>query len=109
MRDDRAALLDLAHMVEHLATRPTHVKELVPGDDHYTGYRDACAAGAGGVWLSGDVTLRPTIVWWVQFSASINSQVVSNANPRGKLTNLDLKMATVLLNYMVLEQAVDLR
>jgi hypothetical protein len=28
----RAAFLDLAHMVEHLASRPTHVKELVPGD-----------------------------------------------------------------------------
>jgi hypothetical protein len=104
----QAAFLDLAHMVEHLASRPTHVKELVPGDDHYTGYCGACAAGAGGVWLSGNINLRP-IVWQVQFSASITSQVVSDANPRGKLTNSDLEMAAVLLHYMVLEQAVDLR
>jgi hypothetical protein len=104
----RAAFLDLAHMVANLATRPTHVKELVPGDDHYTGYCDACAAGAGGVWLGGDVNLRP-IVWRVQFSYSITSQVVSDANPRGRLTNSDLEMAAVLLHYMVLEQAVDLR
>jgi hypothetical protein len=41
--------MDLAHMVANLAHRPTHVKELVPGGDHYTGYCDTCAAGAGGV------------------------------------------------------------
>jgi hypothetical protein len=33
-------------IVSNLAQRPTHVKELVLGDDHYTGYCDACAAGA---------------------------------------------------------------
>jgi hypothetical protein len=100
--------LDLATMVEDLATRPTHVKELVPGDDHYTGYCDACAAGAGGVWLSGDLSLPP-LVWRVQFSAYITSQVVSDDNPRGTLTNSDLEMAAVLLHYMVLQQRVDLR
>jgi hypothetical protein len=97
----QAAFLDLAHMVEHLA-RPTHVKQLVPGNDHYTGYCDACAAGAGGVWLSGNINLRQ-ILWRVQFSASITSQVVSDANPCGKLTNSDLEMAVVLLHYMVLK------
>ena len=106
--DVRAAFLDLATMVEDLATRPTHVKELVPGDDHYTGYCDACAAGAGGVWLSGDLSLPP-LVWRVQFSAYITSQVVSDDNPRGTLTNSDLEMAAVLLHYMVLQQRVDLR
>jgi hypothetical protein len=104
----RAAFLDLAHMVADLATRPTHVKELVPGDDHYTGYCDACAAGAGGVWLSGDLNLRP-IVWRVQFSTYITHQVISDSNPRGTLTNSDLEMAAVLLHYMVLQQEVDLR
>jgi hypothetical protein len=106
--DVRAAFLDLVHMVADLAERPTHVKELVPGDDHYTGYCDACAAGAGGVWLSGDLNIRP-IVWRVQFSAYITSQVVSTTNPRGSLTNSDLEMAAVLLHYMVLQQEVDLR
>jgi hypothetical protein len=47
-------------------------------------------------------------VWQVQFSASITSQVVSNANPRGTLTNSDLGMAAVLLHYIVLKQAVNL-
>jgi hypothetical protein len=106
--DVRAAFLDMAHMVSSLARRPTHIKELVPGDDHYTGYCDACADGAGGVWLSGDLHLRP-LVWRVPFPPDISSQVVSTTNPRGRLTNSDLEMAAVLLHYMVLQQEVDLR
>jgi hypothetical protein len=43
----RAALLDLAVLVQDLCKRSTHVKELIPGGDHYTGYCDACARGAG--------------------------------------------------------------
>jgi hypothetical protein len=35
--------------------------------------------------------------------------VISNTNPRGSLTNLDLKMMAVLLHYMDLQQEVDLR
>jgi hypothetical protein len=104
----RAALLDLAVLVSDLSKRPTHVKELVPGDDHYAGYCDACATGAGGVWMSGEAGLRP-IVWRVHFDLAISSQVVSDNNPRGKLTNSDLEMAAVLLHYMVLQQQVELR
>jgi hypothetical protein len=106
--DVRAALLDMAHMISSLAQRPTHIKELVPGDDHYTGYCDACATGAGGVWFSGDLYLRP-LVWRVPFPAEIASQVISDTNPHGRLTNSDLEMAAVLLHYMALQQEVDLR
>jgi hypothetical protein len=55
-------LLDLAVLVRDLSNRATHVKELVPDVDHYVGYCDACATGAGGIWMSGKVGLRP-IVW----------------------------------------------
>jgi hypothetical protein len=34
----RAAFLDLAHLVAQLSARATHVKELIPADDHYAGY-----------------------------------------------------------------------
>jgi hypothetical protein len=56
-----------------LATRPTYVKELVPIDDHYIGYCDACTAGASGIWLSRDLNIRP-IIWKIQFSANITNQ-----------------------------------
>jgi hypothetical protein len=104
----RAALLNLAVMVTALATRPTHIQELVPGDDHYVGYCDACATGAGGVWMSGELHIAP-IVWRVAFGPDIATQVVSDTNPRGRLTNSDLELAAVLLHYMVLQQEVDMR
>jgi hypothetical protein len=104
----REALLDLATMVTALGARPTHIKELVPDDDHYVGYCDACAAGAGGVWFSGDLHLDP-IVWCVPFPQEISSQVVSNSNPDGNLTNSDLEMAAALLHYMVLQQVTNMR
>jgi hypothetical protein len=87
----RAALLDLSHMIASLASHPTHVNELVPSNDHYTGYCDACGAGAGGIWLSGNLHIPP-LVWRLQFSKEISSQVVSDDNPKGRLTNLDLEM-----------------
>jgi hypothetical protein len=104
----RAGLLDLATMVTSLSSRPTFVKELIPNADHYYGYCDACATGAGGVWFSGERNLQP-IVWRVQFEHAIATQVISNDNPHGRLTNSDLEMAAVLLQYMVLHQEVDMR
>jgi hypothetical protein len=95
-------------MVTDLAKPPTQDKELVSGNNHYTGYCDACADRAGGVWLSGNLNLQP-IVWRVHFPPAISSQVVSEANPGGQLTNLDLEMAAVLLHYMLLQQEVDIR
>ena len=49
----RAALLDLRQLVLQLASRPTHVKEILPpGAPDYIGYCDARAFGAEGVWFS---------------------------------------------------------
>jgi hypothetical protein len=45
----RASLEDLCTLLWILASRPTHVKELVPDMPHYVGYHDAAAEGAGGV------------------------------------------------------------
>jgi hypothetical protein len=48
----RAALEDLCTLLRILASRPTHVRELVPDMPQYVGYHDAAAEGAGGVWFS---------------------------------------------------------
>jgi hypothetical protein len=103
----QAALLDLAILVQDLCKCPTHVKELIPGNNHYTGY--CGTTGAGGVWMSGEAGIRP-IVWRVHFDHAISSQVILDKNPHGRLTKLDLKMAAVLMHYMILlQQQVDLR
>jgi hypothetical protein len=96
-------VLNLAVLVSDLSTQAAQVKVLVPGVDHYVGYCDACATGAGGIWMSGNPSLRP-IVRRINFPHNILSQVVSNRNPRGCLANLDLELAVVLLQYMILIQ-----
>jgi hypothetical protein len=80
------ALRDFKVLSKVIATRPTHVRELVPGlpSYRYIGYSDACNAGAGGVWISGAKNVRPT-VWRVRWPESISSQVKTPSNPTGKI------------------------
>jgi hypothetical protein len=98
----RHALLDFAVVIRDLASRPTHVNELVQQDLHYTGYCDASAFGAGGVWFGAGKHLPP-MVWRVQWPTDITNAVVSTTNPKGHLTNSDLELAGVLLQEAVLE------
>jgi hypothetical protein len=107
--DLRQALLDTGTMIQELARRPTHVSELVAQDFDYVGFCDASAFGAGGVWFSAIKAIPPT-VWRVEFPPDITAQVVSDKNPTGALTNSDLEMAGVSLQFLALEQiAPDLR
>jgi hypothetical protein len=94
--ETRAALLDLRHIVLSLAHRPTHVSELVEYEPELAGTCDASASGAGGVWLG--YGLRPT-VWRVEWPTDVVSLY-----REGKLTNSDLEMAGVVLQYLVAEQ-----
>jgi hypothetical protein len=98
----RHALIDIAAVIRDLAHRPTHVSELVQGSLAHTGYCDASAFGAGGVWFGGDQDMDP-IVWRVEWPPDITTAVVSDKNPSGAITNSDLEMAGVLLHEAVLE------
>jgi len=96
----RAALEDLCTLLRILASRPTHVKELVPDMPQYVGYHDAAADGAGGVWFSLIDNMSPT-VWRVGFPQDITSEVVSDDNPNGRLTNSDLELAAEVMAVAV--------
>jgi len=98
----RHALLDVANVIKDLAVRPTHVTELVQQGLDYAGYCDASAFGAGGVWFGSGTALLAS-VWRIQWPQDITSDVVSYANPNGRLTNSDLEMAAVVLQQAVLE------
>jgi hypothetical protein len=89
-------------VIHDLASRPTHVDELVQKDLDYTGYCDASAFGAGGIWFGANKHLEP-IVWRVQWPKDVTDAVVSTPNPKGLVTNSDLEMAGVLLQEAVLE------
>jgi hypothetical protein len=92
----RAALIDLKHLILSLATRPTHVSELVEYEPDLAGTCDASSAGAGGLWIG--YGIQPA-VWRVEWPADI-----VELYKQGTLTNSDLEMAAVLLQYLVAEQ-----
>jgi hypothetical protein len=98
----RHALIDIAAVIRDLSRRPTHVSELVQGSLAHTGYCDASAFGAGGVWFGGNTDMDP-IVWRVEWPPDVTNAVVSDKNPTGTITNSDLEMAGVLLHEAVLE------
>ena len=60
----RAALVDLRLIVMSLASRPTHVSELVEHEPDLAGTCDASAAGAGGIWVGHGI--QPT-VWRLEW------------------------------------------
>jgi hypothetical protein len=92
----RAALLDLKHLILSLASRPTHVSELVEYEPDLAGTCDASSAGAGGIWIGYGV--QPA-VWRLEWPTDI-----VELYKQGTLTNSDLEMAAVLLQYLVAEQ-----
>jgi len=51
----------------------------------------------------------PPLVWRVEFPPEIQQEVVSQQAPRGSITNSDLEMVGLLLQWLVLERVVDLR
>ena len=79
----RAALLDLRHIVLTLASHPTHVSELVEYEPEL--------AGTG-------YNVQPA-VWRIE-----RPKDMVELYPTKKLTNSDLKMAALLLQYLEAEQ-----
>jgi hypothetical protein len=62
----------------------------------YVGYHDAAVDRAGGVWFS-LVNNMSLVVWRAAFPQDIASEVVSDDNPEGRLTNSDLELAAEVM------------
>jgi hypothetical protein len=101
------ALRDMRVLIQEMTSLPTNVRELVPHMPSYFGFCDASGKGAGGVWIGGPKNLHP-IVWRLEWPQDIQIRLVSSRNPHGDLTINDLECAGLLLQYLVLEQYVDL-
>jgi hypothetical protein len=97
----RAALEDLISLMKMLSSRPTHVNKLVADMPHYVGYHDAAAEGAGGVWFSLMDHMTPS-VWREEFPTNIATNVISDVNPLGGITNSDLELAAEVLAIVVI-------
>jgi hypothetical protein len=94
------ALDDFRWMVADLKNRPTHLHEWFPHRDFHLGACDASKSGMGGMCFPLDKQLAP-IVWHCPFPSSVQDEVVSEDNPKGKLTNSDIELAATLAHLDV--------
>jgi len=103
----RQALKDW-HMLLPVALKsPTPCEDLVPALADFGGYCDASQMGAGGVWFGLERKLPP-IIWRIEFPPEIRKQMVTQSNPKGSISNSDLEMTGLLLQWIVLESITDL-
>jgi hypothetical protein len=99
--DSLAEILDICTLIHQLSKRPTHVNDLLPNPPLYVAYHDAAAEGAGRVWFSLISSMHP-LVWRVAFPKDIMEDVISDKNPSGSITNLDLDVkVSVKILYMI--------
>ena len=110
------ALDDFRWMQQHVATRPTRIAELVPLPPVAEGHHDASGTGAGGIWFpSSNITPRvgyvntQPLAWRYKWPKHITDRLVTEANPRGTITNSDLELAGGLLHLDALTHCFDIR
>ena len=92
----KTAFQDWRQLILEAAMEPTSVNELVPGEAVYKGTLDASRDGAGGAWVHGTKEIAP-IVWRVKFPPEVAARLVTQDNPNGDITNLDLEMVAEIL------------
>ena len=97
------ALTDFSTIIKHMASRPTHCRELVPGMADFVGHCDAAGIGAGGTWSAGNKPLHP-LVWRIDWPSSIVQLF-----QQGVLTINDLEAATQLIHLCLLDGLVNLK
>ena len=73
----------------------------------YLGPHDALGLGAGGVWFGGTFQLPPT-VWQVEWPEEVKQLLISDKNPKGKITNSDLECVGFVLAMLVLAALIQL-
>jgi hypothetical protein len=93
--------LKTMHALVASTTRPSSMYELVLGPPPYLGATDAAKAGMGGVWFIDSEAL----LWRSPFPEQVQSQLVSQKNPTGKVTNSDLELLGTMAHHHVLEES----
>ena len=84
-------------LADQTADRPTHIAEIVRRKPTHLGLCNASGLGAGIVWLDPSRSGKD-IVWRHPWPADIISDLVSSTNREGKITNLDLELAALVLH-----------
>ena len=101
---DRACLSPAFHrelgdwkaLALQVASRQTHLAEIVRQEPTHLGFCDAPELGAGGVWLNLARTGH-NLVWRHPWPSDIIADLVSSTNPQGTITNSDLELSALIL------------
>jgi len=97
-----AQLNDFESLVLDLASRPTHLSELVLDALSAIGSVDASGQGMGGVWFTCD---GQPLVWHEPFPNNIVKHLVLDKNPHGDLTNSNFELTGIVAHQDILAQA----
>ena len=102
------AIADCRTMLRESTLAPTKCTELVMGWPDFVGVKDASGHGVGGVIIGEGRQCVPT-VFRFEWPQDIKDDLVSKANPTGRITNSDLEMAGLLMLWLVMEDVCDIR
>jgi hypothetical protein len=102
------ALDDWHELANSLAAHPVPIAALVPQAPAYIALVDASAQGLGGAWIPIPWTKTPCppFVWRFQLPTHITSNLVTQHNPDGTITNSDLELAAITSALSILTNAV---
>ena len=108
--DVHRVLEDFRWLAKDVASRPTRLAELLPSRPRIYGACDAAGTGMGGVFFVPDSDGTPTpFLWRERFPESVQSALVSFANPTGTINNSDLELCGNIAHHTVVADTADVR
>jgi hypothetical protein len=113
-KDVHDALDNFWWMHTNISTRPTQIAEVVPLPPVAEGLHDALGTGTGGIWFPGPLLMArggynssTPVVLQLKWPKHIVLHLVTDTNPSGSITNLDLELAGSLLHLNAVTNCFD--
>jgi hypothetical protein len=102
--DLQAAIKGMQTLLQQSTIKPTRCRKLVTGWPDFVGVKDASSHSVGGIIIRELSTCTPTVFCFA-WPNDVTKTIVSQANPSGTITNLDLEMAGLLMLFFIMEHA----
>ncbi len=97
-----SAISNCQTILRESTKQPTRCRKLVAGWPDFVGVVDASSHGVGGVIIGKLFKCKPT-VFCLKWPPDISADVISDSNPNGKITNLDLELAGLVILWLMME------
>jgi hypothetical protein len=93
-------------LLRESTVEPTKCRELICGWPDYVGIVNASGHGVGGIVFGESSACTPSVFRW-EWPTEIKNDIKTVQNPKGKISNSDLKMAGLLMLWLVIEEILD--